>query len=95
MGAIGKEGLTPTPLPSVWTMFTNGNDVNDLAVDPEGNLWAATSGGLVKWKADGAYTKYTTMDGLPDNRIWGVAAAPDGALWFGTYSGLSRYGPPR
>ena len=30
-------------------------------------------------------------DGLADNPVWAVAVAPDGALWFGTEAGASRF----
>ncbi|MBN1976958.1 MAG: hypothetical protein JW918_06115 [Anaerolineae bacterium] len=104
MGVVQQKDATPVvpapqatetaapPSPPVWTAYTNGNDVNDLAVDPAGNLWAATMGGLVKWKADGTYTKYTTIDGLPDNEVFSVDVAPDGAVWVGTFDGgLARF----
>lgn len=84
--AQAAETATP-PLPLAWTTYTNGNDVNDLAFDKAGNLWAATSGGLVKWMADGAHTKYTTLDGLPDNDIQDIATAPDGTVWLGSFDG--------
>lgn len=94
MGVIEQEALTPTPPPPVWSIYTNGNDVHDLAFDQQGNLWAGTSGGLVKWMADGTYKKYTTLDGLPDNQVWGVATTPDGAVWVGTFDGgLARFEP--
>jgi len=50
----------------VWTNYTNGNYVNDLAF--EGNyLWAATEGGVVRWDVrDGSYRKYTRSDGLAE-----------------------------
>jgi ligand-binding sensor domain-containing protein len=74
-----------------WTTISNGNDVRQVAFDEHGALWAATSGGVVRWNlADGTYTKYTTADGLVDNEVNGVAVAPDGALWFATDGGVSR-----
>jgi ligand-binding sensor domain-containing protein len=100
LSTIGREQSTPSPAtpmladapPPTWTMCTNGNDVNDLAFDQEGNLWAATSGGLVKWMTDGTYTKYTTLDGLPDNDIQDIATAPDGTVWLGLFdNGLVRF----
>ncbi len=32
----------------------------------------------------------TTEQGLPDNRVWALAAGADGALWVGTDGGLAR-----
>jgi hypothetical protein len=35
-----------SPVPSfTWTTYTTGDNVNDMAFDSAGNLWAATSGG--------------------------------------------------
>jgi ligand-binding sensor domain-containing protein len=87
-------GTAAPPPPPTWTIYTSGNDVNDMAFDKEGNLWAATGGGLVKWMADGTYIKYTTLDGLPDNDILAVATAPDGTVWLGSFDfdgGLVRF----
>jgi ligand-binding sensor domain-containing protein len=87
MPPVGStETAVPSP-PPTWTTYTNGNDVNDLAFDKAGNLWAATSGGLVKWMMGGTYIKYTTLDGLPDNDIQDVATAPDGTVWLGSLDG--------
>jgi ligand-binding sensor domain-containing protein len=49
--ACGSPAVpTPTPISySTWTSFTNGNDIRDLAFDGQGNLWAASSGGAVRW----------------------------------------------
>ena len=33
-------------------------------------------------------------DSLAHNDVWSIVVAPDGGLWFGTYSGLCRYLPP-
>ena len=48
----------------IWTVFSNGNEVNDLHV--YGNeLWAGTTGGLVVWDIEkAAYRKYTSNNGL-------------------------------
>jgi ligand-binding sensor domain-containing protein len=92
---IPPVGSTETAVPSpppTWTTYTNGNYVNDLAVDREGNLWAATFGGLVKWTVDGVYEKFTTADGLPDNNVGSVAVAPDGTVWLGFFEdGLAAF----
>jgi ligand-binding sensor domain-containing protein len=106
MGMVQQENITPVaptaqvtgtaapPSPPTWTIYTSGNDVNDMAFDNEGNLWAATSGGLVKWMMDGTYIKYTTLDGLPDNDIRDVATASDGTVWLGSLeSGLTHFDP--
>ena len=40
------------------------------------------------------WTIYTTEDGLADNYVAAITVAPDGAVWFGSEHGLSRYLPP-
>ncbi|MDP2916629.1 MAG: two-component regulator propeller domain-containing protein, partial [Dehalococcoidia bacterium] len=74
-----------------WTLFTNSSKVQKLLA--EGNaLWAATSGGVVKWDlGKGTYRKYTTLDGLASNDVRSVGRDNQGNLWFGTIGGLSRY----
>jgi len=37
----------------------------------------------------------TTADGLADDQVNDIAIGPDGAVWFGTSGGVSRYLPPR
>jgi len=63
-----------------------------MAFDRDGNLWAVGNGGVVRWDpTDGTYTKYTVDDGLATNSVQSIAVAPDGALWFGTQKGISRF----
>ena len=79
MGAAQSEG--------VWRTYTNGNFVNDLAVEGD-YVWAATTGGVVRWnRNDGSYVKYTTVDGLADNDVEAIAIDGAGHKWFGTYDG--------
>ena len=65
-----------------------------LSFDKSGHLWAGTEHGVDEW--DGFHwSHYDTEDGL----IWedcdqgGFAQGPDGAMWFGTSGGLSRFQP--
>lgn len=44
---------TATPLPAAnlepgWAMYTNGNNIREIALEG-GTLWAATGGGIVAW----------------------------------------------
>ena len=50
-----------------------------MALDPSK---AISQYALRGWKSD---------DGLPQNAVYGIAQTPDGYLWFGTTSGLSRF----
>ena len=54
---------------------------NHALVPAADGVWAASSGGLVRWKADGTSTVFTTADGLPFNHTRALLAMPDGSLW--------------
>lgn len=78
-----------------WTSWTtrNGlasNDVEDVAVDDSGTVWAATDRGVSRF--DGSdWVTYTTTDGLAHNEVSAVVVGPAGAVWAGTNDGLSRF----
>ncbi len=87
--------ISPTAIASPhpgWTAYTDVNNVRDIAFDHDGNLWTGSRGGVVKWNlADGAHSVYTRLDGLASNDVLRVDVAADGALWFGTAGGASRF----
>ncbi len=60
-----------------------------LAEDPRGGLWVGTTEGLVHLAA-GDSQRFTTKDGLTDNRIFALCCARNGDLWVGTATGLNR-----
>jgi diguanylate cyclase (GGDEF)-like protein len=65
-----------------------------LNFDSRGQLWAGTEHGVEMW--DGSrWRRYDTSDGLvwDDCDLHAFAEAPDGALWFGTSGGVSRFQP--
>jgi ligand-binding sensor domain-containing protein len=86
---------TALPSPKVvhqnWASFTNADSIRGTAaVGPL--LWAATDGGAVVWDMTrNTSVKFAAEHGLTSNRLTGVAAAPDGSLWFSAHTGLSRY----
>ena len=66
------------------------NDVNDLLLDRNGNLWIATPSGLSCF--DGVvFRNFTTEDGLPNNRIHCLHEDRKGHLWLGTDGGVVHY----
>ena len=74
-----------------WQVYTNADYVNDLALEGGGALgggytWVATDGGVVCYGAS-QQVQFTTLDGLADNRVNGIAEDSGGRWWFGTYSG--------
>jgi len=57
--------------------------------DRRGDLWFATTGGLV-YVTENQYRLYSTRDGLPDNGVQSVYHDSDGTAWIATVSGLAR-----
>ena len=74
-----------------WTNYVNFSDVMCL-VFSDGSLWAGTNAGLVRWDPEiRLHTTFTSAQGLPDNNISCLAAAPGGVLWIGTPSGACSF----
>ena len=61
------------------------NQMTSLALGDDGRLWAGTFRGVALFE-DGRFR--AVAKSLPDIRIKGLAAAPGGALWVATGSGL-------
>lgn len=78
-----------------WTSWTTrdglaSNDVEDVAVDDSGTVWAAADRGVSRF--DGSdWVTYTANDGLADNEVSAVVVGPAGAVWAGTNGGISRF----
>ncbi|MCP4696872.1 MAG: hypothetical protein GY862_08495 [Gammaproteobacteria bacterium] len=67
------------------------NNVQSLAIDSAGGLWAGTHNGLARLDADGVWTVYNENNAnLPDNDVRSLAIDSTGRLWAGTSSGLAR-----
>ena len=74
-----------------WAAYESTHQVMAVAFDQAGNLWAGGPGGAVVWHPDGTHSQYTQVDGLVNDSVWAVLAAPDGAVWFGTSGGAARF----
>lgn len=59
--------------------------------DREGNIWAATNKGLLKFKDYKLAAQYTVKDGLPKEFMTTVFEDSKGRLWFGGLGGLSEF----
>ncbi len=91
----GKSSAPAAPASaSRWQIFSNGNEVNGVAVHA-GHLYAATGGGVVAWDlATGkVLKKWTARDGLLGNRAYALAVCPlpEPKLVVGTLEGLNLY----
>ena len=86
-----KTVVTKTKGP--WTSWSNANDIRAVALDADGrSIWSAGPGGVTRFDpAAGTFRKFNTFNGLIDGLCYDVAVAPDGAVWVGTFSGVSRY----
>lgn len=67
------------------------NNILDLALDGNGNLWIGTQNGVSKFDGVSVWTNYTTTDGLVDNTVEGVFADAAGNFWAGTSFGVSKF----
>lgn len=72
-----------------WKIYSDPNQVNQIALDPKGNAWLATSGGAVYATPNFKWQVFTTMDGLASNNVQSVAVDPKGNAWFATPQGVS------
>ncbi|MGO9260544.1 MAG: two-component regulator propeller domain-containing protein [Bryobacteraceae bacterium] len=68
----------------------SGDDVAALFEDREGNIWAATPGGLDRFR-DFAAATYSVDQGLSNALVTSVVAARGGSVWLGTFDGLNRF----
>ena len=73
------------------------SNVRAFHADPDGSLWIATDDqGLFRHRAGrggpGAFTRFTTADGLGSDRVRGLYRDAAGVLWIGSDGGgLSRF----
>jgi len=63
--------------------------VLDLRLDPDGTLWAATEGGLIRLR-NGHLTTLTSKDGLPCDTVRATIDDGTGSYWLYTACGLVR-----
>ncbi len=92
-GTISQLPAGPTMVPPAnLRVLSNGTQANRLAALGD-TVWAATQGGLVRYRGDEAPRIFTVADGLPFNAATTIAAAPDGVLWVGSYGQIARVRP--
>lgn len=84
--AAGAEGIFQVNPDTLATEALGGfTYVRCLYADDSG-LWAGTDSGLYHL-LDHQISRYTTRDGLPDNRVLAITAGENGKLWLGTWGG--------
>jgi ligand-binding sensor domain-containing protein len=66
-----------------------------MCSDPNGNIWAATSGGMFMYKpSDGTFVQYTTSEGLNAIDLTAIASDNQGRIWIGSSNGLIQMYDP-
>jgi diguanylate cyclase (GGDEF)-like protein len=64
--------------------------VPSLAVDSSGNLWVGTvNNGLLRQRG-ASLERFTSLRGLPNNRVASLLVDREGSIWAGTNAGLLR-----
>ncbi|MFC2112034.1 two-component regulator propeller domain-containing protein [Bacteroidota bacterium] len=67
-----------------------GNQVWDIMIDKDDNVWFATDNGVSKY--DGSnWRTYRTRDGLIHNTVYAIEQDRFGDIWIGTAEGFSIY----
>lgn len=71
------------------------NSITNIYQDKDGILWLGTEGGGLNRfdPVAGRFTYYTIENGLPSNRVFGIARDPFNYLWLSTGNGLARLYP--
>ena len=64
--------------------------ISAVLPDTTGAIWVGTLGGGLLCYRDGAFTRCTMENGLPDNNITQLLDSGDRYLWAGTYAGIFR-----
>jgi len=68
------------------------NRVGAIFEDVQGNFWIGTMAGLNYYNTKkNSFTTYSTVDGLPNDVVFGVLQDRQRNLWISTDKGLSRY----
>jgi signal transduction histidine kinase/ligand-binding sensor domain-containing protein len=62
------------------------NEVHHISQSKDGAMWIGTTGGLSRYK-DGAFTNYTTANGLSNDYVRDVFEDADSSFWLATYGG--------
>lgn len=70
------------------------NQVNDILIDKEGNIWFASDNGLGTLDVQTrTFTSYNEQDGLPTNITTGILEGDNNELWIATENGISQMVP--
>lgn len=79
-------------LPPVFSLpALKKNYIKDISEDKKGNLWFATTAGLIKVGADQSSQVMTEQTGLPASDIYSIYQDREENIWMGTSHGLAKF----
>ncbi|GAB4140505.1 MAG: hypothetical protein Fur0041_15660 [Bacteroidia bacterium] len=69
------------------------NRIRSILVDDKNNLWLGTDGAGLNYfdRAASTFYRYTEIDGLPNNVVYGILQENKRYLWLSTNNGLCRF----
>lgn len=74
-----------------WAREAIRGAVRSIYAAIDGRVWVGTEAeGLYELHGERVRRRYTTLDGLPSNRVLSLALDEAGSLWVGTASGVAR-----
>lgn len=80
------------PADPYWYGFASGNDVRSNLVFDGNYVWVGSGGGVVRWdKTTHDYRMYLPSDGLVTYAADSIVKDRNGALWIGSYAGITKY----
>lgn len=91
-GGVARVGVDPPRVLARWLPAAGnlGNsDIGDLALDPSGQPWIATAGGVERLNPEA--DRFEAIAGLPAEAVHALAFAADGALWLHRLGALERW----
>lgn len=68
--------------------------IQSIHRDNNGYYWLGTYSGLIKFDfSSGSFKTYTTVDGLPNDVVYGILQDEEENLWLSTNYGISKFSP--